>query len=71
MGARLQLCPARGIYVIPLEGSVPYEQWIRQLTFGTQNPINWSSDGKQVYAVELAKGTIVAIPAEKVIRERS
>ena len=30
-----------------------------------QRPIGWSSDGKQIYAVEYEKGTIVAIPAEK------
>jgi Tol biopolymer transport system component len=62
--------PKPGMYVIPLEGSVPNQQRSRQLTVSgpqnlTQNPINWSSDGKQIYAIELAKGTIVAIPAEK------
>jgi Tol biopolymer transport system component len=66
IAAVLNRLPARGVYVIPLEGSVPYEQRSRQLTVSlTQNPINWSSDGKQIYAVEYAKGTIVAIPAEK------
>jgi hypothetical protein len=57
--------PDRGVYVIPLEGSVPNEQRSRRLLGGFLLPINWSSDGKQIYAVELAKGTIVAIPAEE------
>jgi hypothetical protein len=35
------------------------------LSVGWQRPINWSSDGKQIYAVDYDKGTIVAIPAEK------
>jgi Tol biopolymer transport system component len=35
------------------------------LSVGNQFPIGWSSDGKQIYAVEYEKGTIFAIPAEK------
>jgi Tol biopolymer transport system component len=54
-----------GIYIIPLEGSVPYEQRSRQLSVGWQSPINWSSDGKHIYAVEQGKDAILAIPAEK------
>ena len=57
--------PGMGVYVIPLEGSVPYEQRSRQLSVGLQFPIGWSSDGKQIYAFEYEKDTIVAIPAEK------
>jgi Tol biopolymer transport system component len=58
--------PNFGIYIIPLEGSVPYEQRSRQLSVERESPIGWSSDGKQVYAVEWGKeDTILAIPAEK------
>ena len=58
--------PKAGIYIIPLVGSVPYEQRSRQLSVGMQGPIGWSSDGKQIYAVEYGKqDTIFAIPAEK------
>ena len=57
--------PKAGIYIIPLEGSVPNEQRSRQLSVGWQLPIGWSSDGKQIYVAEYEKGTIVAIPAQK------
>ena len=57
--------PSRGVYVIPLEGSVPYEQRSRQLSVGRASPISWSSDGKEIYAAEVEKGTIIAIPSEK------
>jgi Tol biopolymer transport system component/tRNA A-37 threonylcarbamoyl transferase component Bud32 len=57
--------PSRGVYVIPLGGSITNEQRSRQLSVGSQHAIGWSSDGKQIYAVENEKGTIVAIPAEK------
>ena len=56
--------PKRGIYIIPLEGSVPSEQRSRQLSVGMQGPIGWSSDGKQIYAVEFGKDTIFAILVE-------
>jgi len=65
IAAQWNRTPSRGVYVIPLEGSVPNEQRSRQLSVGAERPINWSSDGKEIYAVALAKGTIVAIPAEK------
>jgi Tol biopolymer transport system component len=57
--------PKPGIYIIPLEGAVPYEQRSRQLSVGAQLPIGWSSDGKQIYAVEYEKGAIIAIPTGK------
>jgi Tol biopolymer transport system component len=58
--------PKAGIYIIPLDGSVPSEQQGRQLSVGVQRwPIHWSSDGKYIYAVEQGKDAIFAIPAEK------
>jgi Tol biopolymer transport system component len=58
--------PSQAVYVIPLEGSVPNDQRSRRTSGGiTLNPINWSSDGKQIYAEDKGKGTIVAIPAQK------
>jgi Tol biopolymer transport system component len=65
IAARWNGPPKPGIYIFLLEGAVPYEQRSRQLTVGVQNPINWSSDGKHIYAFEYGKDTILAIPADK------